>query len=333
FRVLIAQSGQSAIEQIAYDRPDIILLDILMPEMNGFETCRRLKQEETTQDIPVIFMTALSEPEHVVRGFEVGGVDYITKPFQQEEVLARIMTHLTLRRQQRELYAFFSIIAHDMHHAIVPMIGLSNLLSDDRFNGQNIPQVAQKMDSYVKQAHQLLENLVYWAGLHTHKIDMHREVFDLHNILLEIRGMLRAQARQKQIDLLDLVEPNTWVYADPKMTSTILRNLLTNSLKFTPHEGKLTISATKQGHYIESCVRDTGVGMSEDQLQKLFRIDQKFSTLGTDGESGSGLGLILCKELIEKQEGTIRIESTVDKGTQVIFTLPHKAATPDVEHT
>ena len=329
FEVSIAQTGENALTQAVEKSPDIILLDILMPDLDGFEICRRLKKNEETQDIPVIFMTALSDTEDTVRGFEVGGVDYITKPFKREEVLARIHTHLTLQRQRRELYelnavkdTFFSIAAHDMRNALVPMIGLSNLLSDENFDCDNVQDIARKMDEYVQKAHRMLENLLYWGSLQTKKIEFQPENIDLHNILLEVRGLLRGYARKKQVTLSDFIEPGTFVCADRKMTIMIFRNLIMNGIKFTPTGGTVTVSAQKNDANTEVSITDTGIGIAAKHQKKLFKIDQKFSTVGTDGETGSGLGLILCKELLERNNGDISIVSEEKKGTICTFTLP-----------
>lgn len=329
FKVLVGQDGYDALRLTKEYLPDIILLDVLMPQMNGFETCLRLKEQKETENIPVIFMTALSGIDDIVHGFEVGGVDYITKPFQQKEVLARIHTHLTLRRQRTLLAelnstkdTFFSIIAHDMRHALVPLIGLSNLLSDEQFDRENVPEVARKIDGYVQQAHHLLENLLYWGNLRFDSVEFQPKVIDLHDISLEVRNLLRGYARQKQISLDDNIATQTLVYADQAMTSMIFRNLLSNGIKFTPQGGKIAISAQTLEDTVVVTITDTGVGISETNQQKLFRIDQKFSTAGTGGEPGSGLGLIICKDLLEKQGGNLLLQSQGGRGTTCTFTLP-----------
>ncbi|GAK61161.1 response regulator receiver sensor signal transduction histidine kinase [Candidatus Vecturithrix granuli] len=329
FKVLVGEDGYDALRLAKEYLPDIILLDVLMPEMNGLETCLRLKEQKETEDIPIIFMTALSGVDDIVRGFEVGGVDYITKPFQQKAVLARIHAHLTLRRQRMLLAelnsmkdTFFSIIAHDMRHALVPLIGLSNLLSDEQFDRENVPEVAKKIDGYVQQAHHLLENLLYWADIRFGKINFQPKVIDLHDISLEVRNLLRGHARQKQISLDDNIETPTLVYVDQNMTSTIFRNLISNGIKFTPQGGKVAISAQILEDTVVVTISDTGVGISETNQQKLFRIDQKFLTVGTGGEIGSGLGLIICRDLVEKQQGTIMLQSQAGEGTICTFTLP-----------
>ena len=329
FKVLVGESGYEALTLAEQHHPDIILLDILMPGMDGFETCLHLKEQEETETIPVIFMTALSGIDDIVRGFEVGGVDYITKPFQQREVLARIHTHLTLQRQRTMLSelnvmkdTFFSIIGDDMRHALLPLIGLSNLLSDEQFDCKNVPEVAKRIDGYVQNAYRLLENLVYWGNLKFENVKFQPENLDVHNILLEVRGLLRSYARQKGIMLSDLVEQQTWVHADQKMTNLIIRNLISNGIKFTPQGGSVTISAHNLETQVQVIIADTGVGISETNLAKLFKIDQKFSTIGTNGETGSGLGLLLCKDLAEKQGGNILVQSQEGKGTTCIVTLP-----------
>lgn len=329
FKVFVAQNGTNALEDVAANPPDLILLDVLMPGIDGFETCRCLKKDEALKDIPVIFMTALSGKEDMVKGFQVGGVDYITKPFQREEVVARIHTHLTLQRQRKalaELNAmkdrFFSIIAHDMRTALVPLIGLSDLLSQEMAKKSRIRTVASKMDGYVKHAYRLLENLLSWTSLQIGATEFHPNMIDLYNIALENSGLLRGYARKKQLHLSHSIPQKTLVYADEKMMNTVFRNLMANGIIFTAGHGAVTLSVNVLERLTEVIVSDTGVGIHEENIKKLFRIDQKFSTPGTDGEHGSGLGLILCKDLIERNGGTIRIESQPEKGTTVIFTVP-----------
>lgn len=330
FNVLVGENGYEALTLAEEHLPDIILLDILMPGMDGFETCLRLKELEATEAIPVIFMTALSGIDDIVRGFEIGGVDYITKPFQQREVLARIHTHLTIQRQRSMLLelnlmknTFFSTIGQDMRHALLPLIGLSNLLSDDQYDCDKAPEVAKKIDDYVQHAYRVLENLLFWGKLKFDNVKFQPENIDMYNILLEIRGLLRAHAHQKRITFSDTVEKQTYVYADQKMTGFILRNLISNGIKFTPEGGNIAISdRSLESGEMQIIIADTGIGIPKPNLAKLFKIDQKFSTPGTHGETGSGLGLLLCKVLAEKQGGDLRIQSQKGRGTTCIVTLP-----------
>ena len=149
--VLSSQSGDHALKLARTESLDLILLDVLMPGLDGFETCRRLKNDPATCHVPIVFMTALDDLQSKINGFDAGGIDYITKPFQQQEVLVRIAIHLNLESQRKELArlnrekdSFFSLIAHDMRNALVPMIGLSDLLSDEYGNVENAHAVAKK---------------------------------------------------------------------------------------------------------------------------------------------------------------------------------------------
>jgi signal transduction histidine kinase len=285
-------------------------------------------------------MTALSDVEDIVKGFEIGAVDYVTKPFHQEVVLARIITHLTLQRQRTELYKlntmknkFFSIVAHDMKEVLSTLVSLSNfLVMSVPENGINKLQRAAKMlESSVQNAIKLLENLLNWAKIQNGTMESHQEKTDLQKIVLENIVLLRGSAREKQIDLSHTVNANTFVYTDPDTTSMVLRNLISNALWFTNPGGKVNVSATSADRFVEVAVSDTGIGISQEDLSKLFRIDKKFRRNGTAGEHGTGLGLILCKDLIEMNGGQIRVESQVDKGSTFTFTLPREKDTRNLK--
>jgi len=329
--VVTAQDGESALEQIEYERPDIILLDILMPDMDGFEICRHLKANPATSDIPVIFMTALIDVGDVIKGFEIGAVDYITKPFHQKELLARITTHITLQCQRTELSElnttknkFFSLVAHDMKEILSTLVSLSNFLAMSLPGNEdnNLPRAAKMLESSVQNAIKLLENLLNWAKVQNGTMEFHPEITDLQKIVLENVVLLRGSAREKQIDLSHTITADTLVYTDPDTTSMVLRNLISNALWFTGTGGTVKVSATISDRFVEVAVSDTGIGISKEDIPKLFRIDRKFRKNGTAGEHGTGLGLILCKDLIEMNGGKIWVESQVEQGTTFAFTLP-----------
>lgn len=338
FETLIARSGESALRQVGFAWPDIILLDVMMPGIDGFETCRLLKENEDTKEIPIIFMTALSETVDKIRGFELGAVDYITKPFHQDEVLARITTHLTIQRQKKELEElngkleesnatkdkFFSIIAHDMKNIFNSLIGGSQILagSVNTLSKEKIEMFAEEMFSSAQTAYELLENLLNWARMQKGSIEFKQETFDLSDLVSNNIINYQNNADMKKIHLFHSVEPGTLAYADPNMINTILRNLISNALKFTDIGGEVRISAKTMGQIIDVSVSDTGVGISEENAKKLFRIDSKFRTTGTAGEKGSGLGLSLCREFVDNNNGKIWVESIIGKGTTFWFTLP-----------
>lgn len=333
FRTLTAQDGESAIEQIEHEQPDIILLDILLPEIDGFEICRRVKANPKTQEIPIIFMTALDNVRDLVTGFEMGAVDYITKPFSPEEILMRVTTHLTLQRQRKALWQiniqqqkFFTHIAHDMKEMLSSLVSLSDFLvvSTSDACGEHIQKAAKMVEGSVHNAIKLLENLSHWAKIQNGTLEYHPEMLDLQELVLENIVLLRSHAREKQIELSHSIQSHTYVYTDHDIACMILHNLLVNAVWFTTTGGKVHVSATVANGFVEVVVADTGVGISEEHLPKLFDIDQKFRTHGTHGEHGTGLGLVLCKNLVEMNGGAIRVQSRVDHGTTFTFSLPRE---------
>ena len=366
YRVLIAPSGEQALQRLQYARPDVILLDIMMPGIDGFETCRRLKADDTTKDIPVIFMTALTETVDKVRGFSVGGVDYITKPFQHEEVLARVKTHLTIRKLQQELrqqnetlerYAemlaqkndelkaknaeldeknsqlnllnadkdkFFSIIAHDLRNPIGALRELPQLIAEnlDNYSKDELRRLITMQRDAARNLFELLENLLTWSRMQRGLIEFNPEPIQISALVQRSIALLTPSAAQKAITLTQAVNPSLLGMADHKMIDAVVRNLISNAIKFTNQGGTIDVSGNDDGAFMTIAVKDDGVGIGEQFLPKLFRIDEQYRRTGTANERGTGLGLILCKEFVERNGGEIRVESKIGNGSTFSFTLP-----------
>jgi len=335
FETLVAVDGEGAISQAALAIPDIILLDIMMPGINGFETCKRLKENIVTSHIPIIFISALSETVDKVKGFNAGGVDYITKPFQQAEVLARIRTHLTIQKQKKQLEElnatkdiFFSIISHDMRGVFTPLLGSAEIIERliSRFNDERLIKFTQNMTQSIKNALKLMENLLDWARLQKGGMTFDPKKQELAFIASNVINLLKENADKKNIELTHTIDPNIHVYADLNMTLTIIRNLTSNALKFTYPNGKVVISAKDDGPMIQISITDSGIGIDKSDIHKVFKITEKFKMEGTSGEKGTGLGLILCKDFVEKNNGTLSVESEIGKGSTFKFTLPNYSA-------
>lgn len=353
FKVLIAEDGERALAQIDRTCPDIILLDVLMPPgINGFETCRRLKSRKGTTDIPVIFMTALSDTVDKIKGFEAGGVDYITKPLQHEEVLARVKAHLTIRQlqqrlqEQNDLFArqnilleektrqleelntskdkFFSILAHDLRSPFTGFLGLTQFIVEniEDWGKEKTKDLVQKLHEAAENLYALLENLLTWARLQRGVIERTPIMLDMYDIVNRNIELFTSNAGQKQITLQHTIPKGTVVYADLQMIDTIIRNLLSNALKFTKAKGMVSLAAESTDALVRISVTDTGIGIPEKKIPQIFSIDTKYKRIGTAGEQGTGLGLILCKELVEQNDGRIWVESHVGQGTMFTFTLP-----------
>lgn len=338
YRMAFAQDGKAALEQVKRTDFDLILLDIMMPEMDGISVCQELKTNPDTRDIPVIFLTAKTEPEDIVKGFETGAVDYVTKPFNSSELLARVKTHLELKaaretlkqnnKELKELNAqkdkFFSIIAHDLRNPIQTL-----LLSTELLNSSYDSYDDEKKKTYIRRFHKsanhistLLENLMHWSRAQRGMITPVPNQLDLYTIAAGTLTLLSQQAAGKEITLESSVPRGTPAFADQDMVQAVFRNLISNAIKFTPHGGKVEISAQEAGANIRFNITDTGVGMPPETVEKLFRIDGHISAKGTDGEKGTGLGLILCKEFVEQNNGTINVDSSEGKGTCFTVLLP-----------
>ncbi|OQY28831.1 MAG: hypothetical protein B6244_05955 [Candidatus Cloacimonetes bacterium 4572_55] len=350
FRILLAQNGESALEQALEEKPNLILLDVIMPEMDGLKTCRLLKSSLKVRDIPVIFMSALGDSVDKVNGFEAGAVDYIAKPIYNEEMLARITAHLIISKQRRKLIelnaskdSLLTIISHDMRNAFTSLLGYAEFLSEStiEFTPEESQQIATGLNDAIKKTYKLLGNLLDWAKLQRGEMIYHPQRIDLNEMVSTTVDFLWANANKKNIRVIFDVNPECRAYADQNMINTTLRNLVTNAIKFTDDGGLVEVRAHNSHIDGENCmeitVKDNGVGISVKRLGLLFRIDEnnKIKTEGTDGEAGTGLGLILCKELIEKNRGHIWAESNEGMGSTFHFTLPASAPmwNPNIEST
>ena len=330
YKIRPVLSGELALQVALLEKPDLILLDIMMPEIDGYEVCKRLKSNPELKDIPVIFISALNDTNDLLKAFESGGIDYITKPFQAAEVSIRIATHLQICRQNNELKElnatkdkFFSIIAHDLRGPIGNMVSIAELLADkDSLDDETVQTFLEMQKEISKDTIQLLENLLLWARSNTKRIDFEPVEISCSSILKESIEGIKLQALKKNITILNHTSSDFSFIADENMLRSILRNLLTNAAKFTPEGGSVILDAKKTENESVFTVIDTGIGIPESMLQTLFSIEVSNKREGTAGESSNGLGLLLCKEFVEKHGGSIWVESEEGKGTVFHFSIP-----------
>ena len=229
--------------------------------------------------------------------------------------------------------SFFSIIAHDLKSPFNGIIGVSNLLKDEakKLNLHTIHQYANMINTSTIQTYRLLENLLNWARIQQGTITFNPSSILLKVLVEGVIDLLHESAYQKKISIKDSTPTNLMVNLDEGMIETILRNLVSNAIKFTPIGGKIEISADVINNAVEISVSDNGVGIPKENIQKLFNIDTNYSNPGTEKERGTGLGLILCKEFVEKHDGNICVESAEGKGSTFTISLP-KCAFKFTEH-
>lgn len=338
YKLIIADGGQKAIELSDRYQVDLILLDVMMPGIDGFEVCRIIKSNSKYAAVPIIFLTALSEKANLVKGFELGAVDYITKPFNKEELISRIKTHLDLKFARDELQSvtnnlaesnaikdkMFSVIGHDLRSPVgsIKMM-LELILGDfDNYEPKKIKETLNSLSKTTEEVFNLLENLLWWARSQNGTLAIFPENIELTSLISGLYYLNKGSFSLKNIQFSNSVEKECLVHADMNMLKTVLRNLISNAIKFTPEGGTVSVSATEEGEFVEIRVSDTGVGISDDNLSKLFDEKQQMSSLGTNNEAGSGLGLILCKNFVQSNNGKIRVESTLGKGSTFTVEIP-----------
>jgi two-component system sensor histidine kinase/response regulator len=335
FTVRPVLDGRMALQVAEKERPELILLDILMPGMDGFEVCRLLKENKNLNDVPIIFISALNDTNQIVKAFNSGGVDYITKPFHVEEVKSRVRTHLKLHQQNKELQElnaskdkFFSIIAHDLRGPLGGLMGLTEAMTDDSLEMSVVENrsMMHTMSNLSRDIFNLLENLLEWSLLQRGLTSLNPQVLSLRDVAAECILILAESARKKGIKIAMDIPIEQVVFADINMLQTVIRNLVANAVKFTPRGGKIELSAKPvNGNTVEISVLDNGIGMSKSILDSLFHLDVQTNRRGTEGESSTGLGLQLCKEFLEKCGSDIWAESEEGNGSVFYFTIPKNA--------
>ena len=340
FQVVTASNGNMCIEQAKKEKPDLILLDVMMPDISGFDTAVILKKDPETADIPIIFLTALNSPSDLVKGFQVGANDFLTKPFNKEELVMRVMHQIelvaakkTIVRQNEELRRtisnrdkMYSVIAHDLRSPMASIRMVLNLVvnvvSRDVV-GDEVFDLLDKANRESEDVHDLLDNLLKWTKSQTGRLNVVLQDIDLNDIVPGVVDIFRMIADMKgiKIDYLSANE-NLVVRGDNDMLKTIIRNFLSNAVKFTPDGKNIEVFCCHEGDFARISVRDHGVGIAPERVETIFHNGE--TTYGTGGEEGSGLGLQLCQDFARKIGGDVRVESTLGEGSTFSFTVPLK---------
>ena len=340
FQVCTANNGKACIEVSKTEKPDLILLDVMMPELNGFDTAVVLKQDPETKDIPIIFLTALNSPSDLVHGFQVGGNDFLTKPFNKEELLMRVMHQIQLVeakriivRQNDELRRtinnrdkMYSVIAHDLRSPMASIRMVLNLavnVVSRETVGDEIFELLDKANRESEETHDLLDNLLKWTKSQTGRLNVVYQDVELDDVVPGVVDIFRMIAEMKKIDLKYVpAQEKLVVHGDNDMIKTIIRNFISNAVKFTPEGKAIEVFYEREGDFARISVRDHGVGIAADRVGSIFHKGE--TTYGTGGEEGSGLGLQLCQDFARKNGGDAYVESVEGEGSTFSFTIPLK---------
>ena len=332
YQLMVAEDGEEALAQTVQTQPDLILLDVMMPGIDGFETCRRLKARESTRDVPVLFMTALNETADKVKAFGAGGVDYITKPIEHEEALARVRTHLALRRLRRELQTqltlkerFMRMASHDLRSPLC-LILMAADLAHRQSAVAGSPSITKYLDNIAESAAQMRRIIDTFLELRMPSANGNANgQVDLNLLGDAVVRQHAPAAERKQIMLLtELASVLPLARCDAALVYQAFTNLTSNALKFTPPSGIVTLRTRVSGERVRVEIQDTGPGVPLVEREQLFREHARLSPRPTGGEESNGLGLSIVKHLVESQGGIVGADFPAERGSIFWFELPSR---------
>lgn len=331
YDIVPASDGATVLKRLALQVPDLILLDVLMPGMDGVEVCRRIRQNPEWNDIPIIFLSAADDKDLIVRALEAGGVDYVTKPFNHAEMLTRVRTHLALKAARDRLKQLaedkdelIGILAHDMKNHLGG-IQMSAGLLRDRMAAQPDQKQRQLSDNIWHSASRLLSFVKEFLANSAadHGIVLRLQPIDLGQAVARTVQDYQEAAGRKALELRTVLpaEPAI-VSADRGALRQVLDNLLSNAIKFSPSGKQITASVRLVEDFIECAVQDQGPGFKPEDETGMFRRYRRLSARPTGGEPSTGLGLSIVKKLVQNMQGEMICESSPGRGATFIVRLP-----------
>src|SRR5574344_2137603 len=340
YNIITSSNGDEAISIIEKNPPDLVLLDVMMPGMNGYEVCSHIRMTIGLDDLPIILLTALNSNEDIVKGFTVGANDFVSKPFNNDVLLMRIKFQLTvvasariINRQSEELEktiksrdTLYSVIAHDFHSPLATTRMIMNYVVDEgeKYNIEpDLREMLQNVNTISEEAFNLFDNLLKWTKSQTGKLNSIKQNIDISELVTSSIDVLQTVAANKGITINIVIPDEKYeVSVDIDMMKTVFRNLISNAIKFSKKGDVIVVKVDDAGEKIKVSVIDSGCGITPENIEKIINGKVDFSTSGTNDESGSGLGLMLTKDFINRNGGELMLESEVGKGSTFYFYIP-----------
>lgn len=332
FKTITASSGKECLDIIQTNIPDIILLDIMMPEMDGLEALSKILENEKTKDIPVVMVTAKTESDDVEKALSLGAVEYIKKPIDEIELLARVRTALRIKKQGDRLKEmlqvkneFIKTISHDVRTPFTAITGLAQFLYNDpqlkkKLNNDQLESLKLIIDSS-EYTFNYFNKLLNWSNLGSAELILEKNNIKLSKIVDNSQNIFQTRLEEKNISFIKEVDSLIELYVDETYFSQVINNLLNNAIKFTPQGGTIRIAASPDNGSTNIHISDTGVGIKDITPEELFSKQVNMSTIGTEGEKGTGIGLNICKKIIDAHGHSITFKSIPDNGTEFIITV------------
>jgi len=335
YTLLTTDRGFKALDIIRDQKPDLVLLDIMMPEMDGYEVLEHINEDASIMDTNVIIMSALNDMQSIVKGFMLGAIEYVTKPFQREELVKRVahryeifsLKHIKANLEQTIISrdTLYSVIAHDLRSPLSSLKMMNNailmMVNKEQVGADNY-EMLEMMDQTSEKIYLLLDNLLRWAKNRLNRDTAFMQETDINSIIASQISIYESAAKQKGLTLImkDLDKPLAGII-DIDMVKAIIRNLVSNALKFTNKGDTITIRTGVDGDYVIGSVSDTGVGIKKEDQDKVLDVNTNYTKFGTKNEKGTGLGLLLVKDFVNSHRGKLWFESVEGEGSTFFFTL------------
>jgi two-component system sensor histidine kinase/response regulator len=330
YEVSLAKGAEPALQSLAKSTPDLILLDVMMPEVDGLAACRRIKSDPRWESIPVIFLSAADDKNLIVQALETGGVDYVTKPFNMAELVSRVRTQLALKSANDQLRVLaedkdeiLGILTHDLKNSLAGM-RLSAGLLQTRI-GEMPPRCAPLVENIVNATERMLAFVKeFLANQHAEHLQIKKQQVNLCDLVAGLAASHLSSADAKKIDLTTkLPKGVVWVEADLDGLRQALENLVSNAIKFTPEQGRVEMTVERPKAGMARCtVRDSGPGFTEEDRLKMFRRYGRLSAQPTGDEPSTGLGLSIVKRLLDGMGGSIALSRDGGPGAEFVVSLP-----------
>jgi signal transduction histidine kinase len=340
YEIEFATSGIAALDWLKVKQFDLILLDINMPGMDGFEVCRRIRSDKAFDFVPVVFLSAETERESILKGFELGAQDYVSKPFDSRELLVRIRTHLALRVTLEKLEiekeraqsadnlksAFLATMSHELRTPLNSIIGFTGILMKEKPGPLNDEQKKQlsMVQSSARHLLTLINDVLDISKIEAGQLKINYQNFNLPDLINKVVESNKPFAEKKNLGITVSIDKNINKFtSDNLRMQQILLNLVNNAIKFT-ETGTINIKCESVGNYVRIQITDTGIGIENDKIDQLFKPFTQIDTGLLRKYEGTGLGLSICKKLIELLNGKIEVESRFGSGSTFTVTLPVK---------
>ncbi|MBF0188209.1 MAG: response regulator [Magnetococcales bacterium] len=330
YTTVVAKNGEQALKRAtAKTPPDLILLDVMMPGMNGYEVCRRLKATPATEGIPVIFITSAHTAQDETMALKSGAVDFIRKPFNPNVVLARIETHLILKRQQNRLVelnqlknTFLGMAAHDLRNPLNAITGLSDMLMTMSLTPSEAREFISTINRASTQMFSMINDLLDVSVIESGAFGIAPKPGDLTALVKERLDMMRVTADEKRITLDSHLEPTPQIPFDHERFRQVVDNLLSNAVKFSPPGTTITVTTRPVGDDgLTVSVADQGPGIPEENRAEIFKAFTTSGAMPTGGERSTGLGLSIVKRILDAHNATITVDPSTASGTGTRFTV------------